>query len=478
MKRLIRWYDYITINIYWFALTTRSQTISPLILPLLVQEFVGEQAKGAALGNIRLWALMTAVLIQALMGMLSDRSTHPWGRRRPFILAGSLGEVLVFALLGFVSGMEGNQGYTALFAVYVFSMFSSNVAHAATQGLIPDLVPEDKRGRFSGVKALLELPVPVIFVSFVMGRLVSQGNLWSALVILMIVMAICTVLAMLVPEERLQKRPFNLDWQPFLRLVAMTAAFTLVILGMGAAVRSIIRLDLGLGAAKLWVTTLVGLLAIGVAVALGVIVSLRIGVGKDIQYQPSFKWWVINRLAFLVGSTNVATFLVFFLQERFPELAGEKAAAPAATITMFVGVFILLTALPSGWLADRFGKKLLVAVAGLLAASGVAVMMLVPSLTAIYVAGCLVGGGVGLFYSANWALGTEIVPREQAGRFLGLSNLAGAGAGAIGAYIAGPIADAAGYTLIMGIYGILFLFSTFVLPGIHEKRSASIASSV
>ncbi len=478
MKRLLRWYDYITINIYWFALTTRSQTISPLILPLLVQEFVGEQAKGAALGNIRLWALMTAVLIQALMGMLSDRSTHAWGRRKPFILAGSIGEIVVFALLGFVAGMEGTPGYTALFAVYVFSMFSSNVSHAATQGLIPDLVPEDKRGRFSGVKALLELPVPVIFVSFVMGRLVSQGYLWTALVILMIVMAVCTALAMLVREERLEKPPFKLDWQPFLRLAAMTAAFTLVILGMGAGVRWFLGLDLALGAAKIWVMTLVGLLAIGAAVALGVIASLRIGVGRDIQYQPSFKWWVINRLAFLVGSTNVATFLVFFLQERFPELAGEKAVAPAATITMFVGVFILLTALPTGWLADRFGKKLLVAVAGLLAASGVAVMMLVPSLAAIYVAGCLVGAGVGLFYSANWALGTEIVPREQAGRFLGLSNLAGAGAGAIGAYIAGPIADAAGYTLIMGIYGILFLFSTVVLPGIQEKRSGSLPAAM
>jgi MFS family permease len=470
MNRPLRWYDYLTINIYWFALTTRSQTISPLILPLLVQQFVGEQAKGAALGNIRLWALMTAVLVQALMGMLSDRSTHPWGRRRPFILVGSLGELVVFALLGFVAGMEGAAGYTALFAIYVFSMFSSNIAHAATQGLIPDLVPEEKRGRFSGVKALLELPVPVIFVSFVMGRLVSQGQLWTALIILMAVMVVCTLLAMFVPEKRLERPPFPLDWQGFLRLALMTAVFTLIILGMGAVVRWFLSLSLPDGIFKSVVTVLAGIISMGVAVALGVIASLRIGVGKDIRYQPSFKWWVVNRLAFLVGSTNVATFLVFFLQERFPQFAGEKAAAPAATITMFVGVFILITALPSGFLADRFGKKILVAIAGLLAAGGIGVMLLIPTLTALYAAGSLVGAGVGLFYSANWALGTEIVPREQAGRFLGLSNLAGAGAGAIGAYIAGPIADQAGYTLIMALYGVLFLSSVLVLPYIEEKR--------
>ncbi|MEW6178794.1 MAG: MFS transporter [Chloroflexota bacterium] len=471
MNRALRWYDYITLNIYWFALTTRSQTISPLILPLLVQQFVGEQEKGTALGNIRLWALMTAVLVQALMGMLSDRSTHPWGRRRPFILLGSMGEVLVFALLGLVAGMQGEAGYAALFAIYVFSMFSSNIAHAATQGLIPDLVPEAKRGRFSGVKALLELPLPVIFVSFVMGRLVSQGQLWTALIILMAVMVICTALTMFVRERRLEKPPFPLDWQGFFRLVLMTAAFTLIILGMGAVVRWFLGLNLPNGMFKDGLTVLAGILSMGVAVALGVIVSLRIGIGRDIRYQPSFKWWVVNRLAFLVGSTNVATFLVFFLQERFPDLAGEKAAAPAATITMFVGIFILITALPSGFLADRFGKKVLVAIAGLLASSGIGLMLAFPSMTVLYAAGSLVGAGVGLFYSANWALGTEIVPREQAGRFLGLSNLAGAGAGAIGAYIAGPIADAGGYTLIMALYGILFLLSILALPGIQETTS-------
>jgi MFS family permease len=137
---------------------------------------------------------------------------------------------------------------------------------------------------------------------------------------------------------------------------------------------------------------------------------------------------------------------------------------------MFVGVFILLTALPSGWLADRLGKKLLVAAAGLLATAGTAVILLIHSMPAMYVGGSLVGSGVGLFYSANWALGTEIVPAEHAGRFLGLSNLAGAGAGAIGAYIGGPIADSLGYTAIMAIFGFLFFLSIFALLGVSEER--------
>ena len=41
MKKL-KWYDYITINIYWLGLTTVSQS-NGLILPLLVQKFAGPQ---------------------------------------------------------------------------------------------------------------------------------------------------------------------------------------------------------------------------------------------------------------------------------------------------------------------------------------------------------------------------------------------------------------------------------------------------
>ena len=471
MSRPLRWHDLITVNVYWFALNTRSQTLSPLIIPLLVQQFIGEESKGSAVGSIRLWALMTAVLVQALTGILSDRSTAKLGRRRPFILLGTLGEIIIFALIGFSASLEGQTGYAVLFGLYILSMMASNTAHAATQGLIPDLAPESQRGRYSGVKALLELPLPLLLVSLVIGKLVSSGNLWAALITLMGVLAVCAAIAMFIPEQRQEQAPFVLDWTPFLRLVLMTAAFTLLILGMGAFVRWFMTLKLDMDP-RLWsaAAAAVGVAAMAVAIGGGVLASLRIGVGKDIQYLPSFTWWVINRLAFLTASTNIATFLLFFLQERFVELEGEKAAGPAATIAMFVGIFILLTAAPGGWLADRFGKKILIGIAGLLGFGGIALLVIVPSMAAIYIGGSIVGAGIGLFYSANWALGTEIVPREQAGRFLGLSNLAGAGAGAIGAYIGGPIADVLGYTLIIGVYGFLFLVSILALLGIQEKR--------
>lgn len=82
-NRTFKWYDMITVNIYYLALTMLSQTLVPLVLPLLVQQFVGETQKATYLGTIRLWGLMVALLAQAFWGMISDRSTSRWGRRRP-----------------------------------------------------------------------------------------------------------------------------------------------------------------------------------------------------------------------------------------------------------------------------------------------------------------------------------------------------------------------------------------------------------
>jgi MFS family permease len=484
MSRALRWYDLITINIYFFALTTLSQT-NGLVFPLLIQQFVGEEVKGTYLGRLRLWTLMVALLWQALMGMLSDRSTSRFGRRRPFILAGTLGMVVTVVLTGLSAGMAGLAGFTFLFAMALLQSVASNTAHGAQQGLIPDLVPPEKRGRFSAVKAVLEVPIPLLLVSFTIARFISAGNLWTALFLAIGVLLVAMLLTMLAPERPLAQAPSRFDWAPIVRLAAMTALFTAIILGMGLLVGQIGRLLSGDAspAVVLAVMGLSGLAAIALTVAVGVWLSVRISIGTEAaQANPSFTWWVVNRLAFFVGTTNLSTFAVYFLQGRLG-LVREQAAGPAAWLMTVIGIFILVSALPSGWLGDRFGHKLLVGVAGLLAALGVLIALLSPNMTVIYVGGSLIGIATGLFFTANWALGTELVPQAEAGRYLGISNLAGAGAGAVGAYIGGPIADfvtarlpgipGAGYILLFGLYGVMFLVSVLALQRVRQPAAGA-----
>jgi MFS family permease len=236
MTRALRWYDYITINIYFLGLTTLAQTLG-LIFPLLVQQFVGETGQGAFFGNLRLWTLMVALLVQAGMGMFSDHSTFRWGRRRPFILGGTLLDMVFLVAIGFAFGLEGMRGYWFLLAMAILVQVSSNSAQSAQQGLIPDIVPDEMRGRFSGVKALFEIPLPLLIVSFTIARLVSAGNMWEAILLTMGILIFVMLLTMLVPEMPLEIAPEEVDWAPFMRLVLMTALFTIIILGSGQLVR-------------------------------------------------------------------------------------------------------------------------------------------------------------------------------------------------------------------------------------------------
>ena len=478
-QRPLRWYDLFTVNIYFMGLTALSQTMTPLVMPLLVQQFVGEGRQGAMYGTLRLWTLMVALLVQSLMGMLSDHSTLQWGRRRPFIFLGTVASLVFIAAVGFTAGLEGMSGYWMLFVLLILLMVSSNTAQGAAQGLIPDLVPVNQRGRYSGVKAILEVPIPVILISYTVAKMISTGNMWGGMLVTMGILTFSMLVTMFAPERPLEGPAPKLDWAPFLRLVLMTAAFTVTILFLGwlVGIGSNLLLDRSVQIALIGMGAL-GLAAMITAVAFGVWLSVQLSIGDQAKENPSFTWWVINRLAYLVGSTNLASFAVFFLQGRLG-LEREAAAGPAGRLIMFVGLFILVLGFPGGWLADRFGRKPLIALSGIVAALGALVLVIAPNLNVIYTGAILVGAATGIFYTANWALGTDLVPKNEAGRFLGISNLAGAGAGAVGAYLGGPIADfftnyyphtpGLGYVLLFAIYAGLFLFSAFAVTQVKTQ---------
>jgi MFS family permease len=108
--------------------------------------------------------------------------------------------------------------------------------------------------------------------------------------------------------------------------------------------------------------------------------------------------------------------------------------------------------------------------AGACAAVGVCLLFFFRSMAMVTLSGVIIGLSAGVFVTVNWALGTDLVPPEEAGLYLGVSNLAGAGAGIVGAGIGGPMADfynayrpGLGYLVIFGIYGALFLLATLTL---------------
>jgi len=490
MKKQMRWLDYFLINANWFSLTVRSQTLTPLIVPLLVQQFVGDNLKGTYYGQLRLWTLMAALLSQAIFGILSDHNTSRFGRRRSYIAVGVFFEVITIILIAFNAGMSGMAGYWVLFVLILLSMIGSNASQAATQAFIPDLVPAEKKGLASGVKALIELPLALIFVSFVIGRQVERGNIMVALIILCIVLLVGMLISLFVREERLDTSP-PLKKEPFIRLLFMTGVFTLCILGTGFLVKLVIDWTAGMDQTRaVFIVAVSGLIAMAFSIVAGIWSATYSSLGDQIKQNRAFVWWTVNRLAFMVGSTNLASFMVYFLQEKYSFVQTE-AAIPASFAITLVGISILVSAIPGGAAADRFGKKIVIIAAGLLGSIGTAIVIfspadivllreyldlgqsiptgiLIQAMGGLYLGAVLIGLALGLFYAANWALGTTLIPEDRAAEFFGLANLAGAGAGAVGAYIGGPIADSFSYTLIIGLYGVVMLLSLLALLGIRQ----------
>jgi len=79
----------LAISAFAFALTTLSNTLEPAVLGHKVLELVPER-RNTALGFTTFAGLIVAVLWQPIIGVFSDRTRSPVGRRLPYFAAGTL----------------------------------------------------------------------------------------------------------------------------------------------------------------------------------------------------------------------------------------------------------------------------------------------------------------------------------------------------------------------------------------------------
>jgi MFS family permease len=472
MEKRARWYDILSVNLFWLGLNIRNNAVGSVFTPYLVAAFAPEAVRNTALGTLSTAGLLIAMLVQPAMGLLSDRSTSRFGRRRPFIFVGVLLDLACLAFIAFA------WDYWSLMAATLLIQFSANMSHGALQGLIPDLIPEKQRGVASGVKGVLEL-IPLILVSLIIANIVGGGRFRLAVLITAAALLVIMLLTMvLVKEEPLTVKPDVPLAPTMLRVLGMLAG----ILTGGAAGLLAGGAVGGLAALIVWPlfsATAARAVGFGLGGAVAMIVAVAAGVwagtGATLGWRVArenrtFVWWVVNRLFFLSAVTYNRTFLVN--REDATRMAGQLITA--------VGLATMLTALPGGWLGDRFGHRRMVALSGVLGVLGTLLILgniWAPNMALLYTSGVILGLATGLFTSTNWALGTSLVPKEQAGRYLGVSNLAGAGAGIVGTGIGGPVADTLnaiapgmGYFSLFGTYAVLFALSIVSLRWVTGSR--------
>ena len=198
---------------------------------------------------------------------------------------------------------------------------------------------------------------------------------------------------------------------------------------------------------------------------------------RSIFMSFDFAWLMVSRLFFLMAPVGISTYAFNFIRYTFHYSEG-KASLYSSALQAIVVIFAAILCMTAGFLAERYGKKRLIAAACLIGAVGSSLLIFAPSLPWILGFGLIVGISLGIFLSVDWAFMTDLIPKAEAGRYMGVSNIATASAGLIARPILGPIIDAfnnnrtsaVGYRVMFGIVTGFFLIALITLRPVREIK--------
>jgi MFS family permease len=370
----------LVLNTYWVGLSFMWNALHPIILPAVLLNYVPDAKKNTYLGLLTFVGLLLAMVIQPLSGALSDGWKSRFGRRRPLIVFGTAFDFIFLSILAWGGGLAW------LFIGYIGLQLSSNIAHGPLQGLLPDRVPQTQLGVASSLKTFMDM-LSLIVASLLAGRLLDSSSR-DPTVIMLVLMG----------------------------LLAISAAITIVGVkeepALIRAERSGSEVVAGKG---------------------GLLSQFKINVRENSSY-----WWLIaERALFLLGIYGVQAFAQYYLQDvlRVPDPPKQTGDLLAA-LTIALVILVLI----GGWLTDKYGAKRILYIATVVAAGGMLLMMFAADMRGLTIFGAILGAGIGLFLTSNWALANRLAPKEEAGKYLGLTNLATAGSGAL-ARLEGPALD-------------------------------------
>lgn len=140
-----KWISYFALS--WFGVWIAQLTPVQLLLPLQIEKFLNASdwvQNVLGFGYISGIAGVFAFVVYPVTGALSDRTTSRFGRRRPWIAAGTGGFALSLVILGLQTSLLG-IGICWVLASTFFCVLT-----AALTAAISDQVPVNQRGYVSG----------------------------------------------------------------------------------------------------------------------------------------------------------------------------------------------------------------------------------------------------------------------------------------------------------------------------------------
>ena len=456
----LRWTQILAISIFCFALNFHWTALGIIILPSQVFKIAGNATKGTALAYVLVPGAFVSLFANPLFGMLSDR-THgrlaAWGRRRPYILFGTLVNVL-----GLI-WMAASHDIPTLTFAYVLVQFSSNAAQAPFHALLPDIVPAGQRGLVSGVMGLLAITgtiggviVAGMFVAaskplpeYQRGLWLTYGIIIAVLVPLMLVTLISVrermgVSAQLETQEAEKgagapvqdaslEQPRRLSWvQKIPRSTKINVLSTLVV---AVVVWGMMALWNGLHGSGLQISSEFQQVILEVVITIGLLRLFDFNPRRD----PDFAWVLLTRLVMMLGIFTIQAYLQYYLHD---VVGASNPEQQATNFVIIVALTSLISAPAAGWLSDRFGRKRIVYFSGGFMALVGLVFVIAHSLVIALAAGAIFGLGYGAYQSVDWALVVDVLPSHRNyARDMGIWNISLSLPQVIAPVIGGPIID-------------------------------------
>jgi MFS family permease len=474
----------IAISLFWLALNFHWTALLIIILPsqveaLLAHNFLQQNQvfsqnalntfvnnnKAVTLALIISPGLLVALVTNPLFGMLSDRTASRWGRRRPYIVGGTLLNVVGLFL------MMAAPNIITLVLALCLTQLANNAAAAPFHAYLPDLVNEEQRGTAAGIMGLTQI-LGIIVGAFITGKLLSIDHVLNAtsstaanaalstysgqLFLVYAIVAGAIFLLMLLTVLTVKEPP----WQ---RPVSETASEG------GASWLTRYRQQVGEGALALGLMVIVLVASLLVLQAAGVSFDLNgahlahsdtqsasnanIGINVILlivmvivtvwaarlfdfrpRRDPDFAWVVGTRLLVMLGINTVQAFLQYYFHD---VLGSQDQEAQASQFVIILTLAAALTTFFGGWLSNRYGRKRMVYVSGGLMSS-VAVIFIAlnfltgsgglsqdAGITIARLGGAIFGLGYGAYLSVDWALVADVLPsKDRYARDMGVWNIA------------------------------------------------------
>jgi MFS family permease len=333
------------------------------ILPLQVQEVTSESTKGIVLGVLVGVAIGIAVIVNIIAGITSDHSNSRFGRRRPTLVWGMV-LTLPFILLPIFVPLS----LPTVILAYVGMQIFTNISAGAWQPTLADFVPAEQRGISAGIKGVFTL----------LGAAIGVG----------VITALFAA---------------NLQNVAFIMIGAVFAVMTLI------------------NAAAMW----------NLDKPLSDVKSLKLReVVIDmfrVQKRPGisvFWWFVIGSFLIYMGVSGFQFFGIYYM-ESILHITGQDALARAIQISGLINLVIsVIFSLLAGALSDKFGRRNIIIISVLIA-SVVGIFFPFAQTFVIFLAfSSVYGAANGVILSVDTALTSDLVPKEEAGKYMAYANLA------------------------------------------------------